>query len=188
MPGGEKEHLQPYFEKGKQFHGYLSPGLAIGIFMVDLAKDILGPHELVDAVVETNACIPDAVQIMTSCTYGNKWMRVKEWGKFALTLYDKQKLDGVRVHLDIEKVKNYPRLYQWYMRQGRVETEEVISEIMEAGRAILSWQRVKVKVPPKEKKVPVSVCPSCGESHPASDGALCLKCSGKDDYYQVITP
>jgi formylmethanofuran dehydrogenase subunit E len=152
--------------------------------MVDLAQDILGLRGLVDAVVETKLCLPDAVQIMTPCTYGNGWMTVKDWGKFALTLYDKERVDGVRVYLDMEKVKNYPHLYQWYMRQGRVETHEVVSEIMEAERAIFSWQKVRVRLPPKEKG-PVSICPSCGEAHPASEGEFCLRCGGKDDYYEI---
>jgi formylmethanofuran dehydrogenase subunit E len=173
--------------EGAKFHGQLSPGLAIGIFMVDLAEDILGSHGLVDAVVETKLCLPDAVQIMTPCSYGNGWLKVKDWGKFALTLYDKEKRDGVRVYLDVEKVKNYPKIYQWYMRgKGEVETHEVVSEVMEAERAILSWEKVGVKLPPKEKG-PVSICISCGEAHPASNGELCQRCSGKDDYYQVIS-
>lgn len=181
-----KQYLKDYFTEGAKFHGNLSPGLAIGIFMVDLAEEILDSHGLVDAVVETQLCLPDAVQIMTPCSYGNGWMRVKDWGKFAITLYDKEKLDGVRVYLDVEKAKNYPKIYQWYMRnQGRVETHEVVSEIMEAERAILSWERVRVKLPPKEKG-PVSICTSCGGAYPSSSGELCPRCSGQDDYYQVI--
>lgn len=181
-----KQHLKDYFVEGARFHGNLSPGLAIGIFMVDLAEEILGSRELVDAVVETQLCLPDAVQIMTPCSYGNGWLKVKEWGRFALTLYDKEKRDGVRVYLDLEKIKDYPKVYQWYMRsKGEFENEKVVSEIMEAGRAILSWERVKVNLPPKEKG-PVSICPACGEAHPASNGELCWRCSGRDDYYQVI--
>jgi formylmethanofuran dehydrogenase subunit E len=86
-----REYLQPYFDRGVEFHGWLSPGLVIGIFMVDLAKEVLGPRELIDAVVETKACVPDAIQLMTHCTYGNGWMVVKDWGKMALTLFDKKK-------------------------------------------------------------------------------------------------
>jgi formylmethanofuran dehydrogenase subunit E len=56
---------------------------------------------------------------------------------------------------------------------------------MEAERAIFSWEKVKVKLPPKEEGS-VSICVSCGESHPATDGQLCPRCSGKDDYYRVI--
>jgi formylmethanofuran dehydrogenase subunit E len=181
-----KQYLKDYFIEGAKFHGHLSPGLVIGILMVDLAEEILGPRGLVDAVAETQLCLPDAVQIMTPCSYGNGWLRVKNWGKFAITLYDKEKLDGVRVYLDVEKAKNYPNLYHWYMRDnGEIETQKVVSEIMEAGRAILSWERVRVKLPPKEKG-PVSICSSCGETYPAGSGDLCPRCSGQDDYYQVI--
>ena len=84
------KRLQPYFEQGIKFHGWLrSPGFVLGVIMVDLAEKLLGPRNLIDAVVETKACLPDAIQLMTSCSYGNGWMRVKDWGKLALTLYDK---------------------------------------------------------------------------------------------------
>jgi formylmethanofuran dehydrogenase subunit E len=181
-----KQYLKDYFIEGAKFHGNLSPGLVIGIFMVDLAKEILGSPGLVDAVVETQLCLPDAVQIMTPCSYGNGWLRVKDWGKFAITLFDKEKRDGVRVYLDAKKVKSYPQIYQWYMRgNGKVNTDQVVSEIMEAERAILSWEKVRVKLPPKEKG-PVSICSSCGESYPAGSGELCPRCSGQDDYYTVV--
>ncbi len=101
------KHLQPYFEHGIDFHGYLSPGLALGIIMVDLAQELLGPRQMIDAVVETKACIPDAVQLMTACSYGNGWMRVKDWGKVALTLYDKQNLDGIRVSANLEEIRKH---------------------------------------------------------------------------------
>jgi formylmethanofuran dehydrogenase subunit E len=181
------QELKEYFAAGAKFHGHLSPGLVIGIFMVDLAGEILGPRELVDAVAETQLCLPDAVQIMTPCSYGNGWLKVKEWGKFALTLYDKEKRDGVRVYLDAEKAKKYPKIHQWYMRsQAEFDNEEVVAEVMAAGRAILSWERVKVELPPKEKG-PVSICLVCGETYPASHGELCPRCAGQDDYYQVVT-
>ena len=112
----KREDLQPYFDRGAEFHGWLSPGLVIGIFMVDLAKEILGSRELIDSVVETRACIPDAIQLMTKCTYGNGWMATRDWGKMALTLFDKKERDGVRVFVDLEKIKKYPLIYQWYMK------------------------------------------------------------------------
>lgn len=178
-----KERLGPYFEEGREFHSYLSPGLALGIIMVDLAKELLGPRSLIDAVVETKRCIPDAVQLMTACTYGNGWMRVKDWGKLALTLYDKEKLDGIRVSLDSEKIKKYPLIHKWYTRIEHVDKGEVTREIISAGRNILSWQRVTLMPYKRIKHAPTSFCPSCGEVYPASDGDLCVRCSGKDNYY-----
>lgn len=179
-----KERLQPYFEDARSFHGYLSPGIVLGIIMVDLAKELLGPRKLIDAVVETQRCIPDAIQLMTACTYGNGWMRVKDWGKLALTLYDKEKLDGIRVFLNPREVKKYPLIQKWHMKIGDVDKGEAAREIISAGRNILSWQKVTLIPYKRGKKAPISFCYSCGEAHPASDGDLCARCSGKDNYYK----
>ena len=179
-----KRRLQPYFDQGVEFHGYLSPGFVLGAIMVDLAKELLGPRNLIDAVVETEACLPDAIQLMTSCSYGNGWMRVKDWDKVALTLYDKHGLDGIRVYVNLEEIKKYPLIEQWLMRIGDVDKKEVVKEVMMAGRDILSWQRVRVAPYRKTKKAPLLVCRSCGETHPATNGDLCVRCSGKDNYYQ----
>lgn len=180
------EHLKPYFEQGAKFHSWLSPGLVLGIIMVDLAKELLGHGKLIDAVVETKACIPDAVQLMTACTYGNGWMRVKDWGKMAVTLYDKEKLDGIRVFANLEGIKRHPLIYRWYMKSDDVDQEKVAKDIMLAGRDILSWERVKVIPYRKQRKAPTAICSSCGETYPAGDGYLCIRCSGKENYYQVI--
>lgn len=180
-----REHLQSYFDRGVEFHGWLSPGLVIGIFMVDLAKEILGSRELIDAVVETKACVPDAIQLMTKCTYGNGWMVTREWGKMALTLFDKKQRDGVRVFVDLDKVKKYPLIYQWYMNKGEVDKNRVTEELLDIERDILSWQRVKV-IHTKDKKGDLKVCPSCGETYPSRDGELCQRCSGSNNYYELI--
>lgn len=180
-----REYLQPYFERGAEFHSYLSPGLVIGIYMVDLAKELLGSCGLIDAVVETKACVPDAIQLMTRCTYGNGWMVVRDWDKMALTLYDKAKREGVRVFVNPEKVKKYPLIYQWYMGKGGVDKNSVAEELLGIERDILSWQRVKV-THSKGVKAELIVCPSCGETYRASNGKLCQRCSGGGDYYEVI--
>jgi formylmethanofuran dehydrogenase subunit E len=179
------DRLRPYFEAGAKFHGYLSPGLALGIIMVDLAKELLGQKYLIDAVVETKSCLPDAIQLMTSCTYGNGWMHVKDWNKMALTLYDKYELEGIRVFVNYEKVKNYPLIERWLMMLGEVDKTEVASHVIRAGRDIVSWQKVKVAPIHKRKKAPLIACPFCGETYPVADGEACARCSGKDNYYHV---
>ena len=181
----EKKYLQSHFDRGVEFHGYLSPGLVIGIFMVDLAKELLGHCELIHAVVETSACVPDAIQLMTSCTHGNSWMVTKDWDKMALTLYDKEERAGVRVFVDLDKVKKYPLIYQWYMKSADIDKDEISRQLIDIGRDILSSQRVRVMHPGKVKRAFV-ICPSCGETHNASDGELCQRCSGSDDYYEIV--
>ena len=184
LVGSRLKSLQPYFEEGVKFHGYLSPGFVLGVIMVDLAKELLGPRNLINAVVETKSCLPDAIQLMTCCTYGNGWMRVKDWGKTALTLYDKYELEGIRLFCNLEEIKKYPLIEQWLMRIGDINKEEVAKEIMRAGRDILSWQRVRVAPYKRMKKARLTFCNSCGEAHPAIDGDLCIRCSDKDNYYE----
>jgi formylmethanofuran dehydrogenase subunit E len=63
--------------------------------MVDLALSILPRGILFDAIAETGHCLPDAIQLLTPCTVGNGWLKVRDLGRFALALYDKQSGEGV---------------------------------------------------------------------------------------------
>lgn len=79
------------------FHGWQAPGLALGLFMVDWARELIGPQVEADAVVESRHCLPDAVQLFTPCTVGNGWLKILDWDKYALTLYDRRRRAGHRV-------------------------------------------------------------------------------------------
>ncbi len=89
------------------FHGAAAPGLLIGGFMVDLAQKNIPDGEFFDAICETPVCLPDAVQLLTPCTIGNGWLTILNFGKFAVSLYDKKSGSGIRVYLDMEKLKNW---------------------------------------------------------------------------------
>lgn len=177
-------------KKIADFHSHVAPGLVIGAIMVDLAQEIIGPGVEADAVVETRKCLPDAIQIFTPCTIGNGWMTVVDWNKFALTLYDKHRLTGCRVWLDIDKARNYKNLYKWFM--GLASKQELplnvlLDTIFEADRAMLSHQRVRHTGFPYEKQEPrpQGVCPVCGESGYLAHGPECLACQGAG-YYQPM--
>jgi len=92
-------------------------------------------------------CLPDVVQLLTPCTFGNGWMKVLDWDKFALSLYDKKTLDGVRVWLDLEKTRSYPHIYDWYMRlipKKSVDHDMLRESIITAGRSMLSRAPVHI--------------------------------------------
>jgi len=57
--------------------------LVLGAFMVDLALEKLGakPGDRLYAVSESPKCLPDAVQVITHCTYGNHRLRVINTGR-----------------------------------------------------------------------------------------------------------
>ena len=92
--------VEESLEEIKHFHGFAAPGLVIGALMVDWALDLIGRDTEVDAIVESTHCLPDAIQIFTPCTYGNGWMKVLDWDKFALSLYDKKELKKLRGWID----------------------------------------------------------------------------------------
>ena len=170
------------------FHGFVAPGLIIGGFMVDWGLELIGPGVEADAIVETYHCLPDAVQIFTPCTVGNGWLKVLDWDKFALTLYDRRTLSGYRVWLDLNKTAAYPPIYGWYMRtipKQDLPKEVVNSTILEAGRKILSSRPIDVvNLHERKKKGETGVCPKCGEAYPLDQGKKCLACQG-EGYYRL---
>jgi formylmethanofuran dehydrogenase subunit E len=170
----------------ERFHGWKAPGVIIGGLMVDLAQEYIAPGAEADAIVETIHCLPDAVQIFTPCTFGNGWMKVLDWDKFALTLYDKKKLEGVRVWLDLEKTRRFPDVYNWYMRlvpKSDLPLGVLLKSIEEAERNMLSFAPVRVtRYQGKNRKGEIVICSRCGEAYPTSQGDTCLACRGKAYY------
>ena len=172
-----------YVNAVKQFHGYAAPGVIIGGFMVDTAVRNLPEGLLYDAICETRSCLPDAIQLLTPCTIGNGWLKIINNGRFALTLYDKQNKEGMRVFLDAEKVKVWQEIKTWYFKlkpSKEQDREGIAEEIKEAGNSILSVQRVRVQpqIAERKRKGNIAVCPECREAYPSDDGETCLACQG----------
>jgi formylmethanofuran dehydrogenase subunit E len=183
---------EEYLHLIKSFHGSLAPGLIVGGFIVDLALKHLPEGEFFDALCETPVCLPDAVQILTPCTIGNGWLTVIDFGRFAVTMYEKQGGRGVRVYLDTQKLENWPEIRDWYLKRKKKQkqdTEALLGRIKEAGHGLLGLQRVRV-VPEKirrKKMGPVSLCPVCGEAYPARDGERCRNCQGETPYTEITS-
>lgn len=164
------------------FHSFPAPGVILGTVMVDYALLMLPAESEKDVIVETTHCLPDAVQLFTPCTYGNGWLKVVDWDRFALTIYDKHTLEGFRVWLDLEKLKNFKDIYNWYMRlvpKKSLPLEVLNPAILEAGAAICSGKKVKVTgLYGKKEKKNIEVCPQCGEPYVSTSGQVCPPCSG----------
>ena len=169
----------------------MAPGLVLGVFMVDRARNLIGEGIEADAVVETRHCLPDAIQLFTPCTYGNGWMKVLDWDKFALTLYDRFTLNGYRVWLDLGKAKTFPNLYNWYQRlvsKKELPLDILLGTILNAGDSVLSSVPITMThLSRREKKAQTRVCPRCGEAYGAHQGLICAACAG-ESYYQLAQP
>jgi formylmethanofuran dehydrogenase subunit E len=183
---------EEYLQLVKSFHGNLAPGLIIGGFMVDLAMKHLPEGDFFDAVCETPVCLPDAVQILTPCTIGNGWLSIVNFGRFAVTLYEKYSGKGVRVNLDTKKLEAWPEVRDWYFKKKKKNEQDkelLMAQIKEAGHGLLSVQQVHVE-PEKvrrKKMGQVVVCPSCGEAYPLKDGESCRGCQGETPYNDVVS-
>ena len=85
-----------------EFHGHLCPGLAMGIQAAQIALREIGAHakdEEVVAVVETDMCGVDAIQVLTGCTFGKGNLIHRDWGKTAFSFYRRSDGRAVRISL-----------------------------------------------------------------------------------------
>jgi formylmethanofuran dehydrogenase subunit E len=172
--------IEGVLEEITNFHGFPAPGVVIGAFMVDWAQEVVGPGVEADAIVETLRCLPDAVQLFTPCTLGNGWMKVLDWDRFALTLYDRNSLQGVRVRLDVEKSILFPNIANWFLKRvpkRDLPIDVMLETIFKARREVLCVQPVRVTdFYQRRKKEKVAPCPVCREAYDPRAGDRCRGC------------
>lgn len=163
-----------------RFHGHFCPGLAIG-FMA--AKELLrltgvsrsGDEELV-AIVETDACSADAIQVMTGCTFGKGNFIFLNYGKHAFTLGSRQHNTAFRASLragghifNNEFVELFEK-----MRSGSASSDERAAFLKlrhNTGLRILDMdterlfkiEEAAIRLPPKAMVVRSETCPVCLE-------------------------
>jgi formylmethanofuran dehydrogenase subunit E len=179
--------LEDCLQKIERFHNWKAPGLVLGLFMVDWALEQIGPDIETDAIVESRYCLPDAIQLFTPCTIGNGWLKIVDWEKFALSLYDRRKLNGYRVWLDLDKTSHYPDLYNWYMRlvpKKDLPLKVLLEVIISAKRSVLSSRKIHMtRYYKRVKKGDIAICSECKEAYPVSQGSQCAACQG-DTYFE----
>jgi len=86
----QKGDLEALLRKAAELHGhfcsYLTYGVKAGYIAVkEMGLKNAGMEEIV-AIVETNNCFSDGIQIITGCTFGNNALIYKDVGKTAVTL------------------------------------------------------------------------------------------------------
>ncbi|MEW5736458.1 MAG: FmdE family protein [Thermodesulfobacteriota bacterium] len=178
---------EEYLENVKAFHGHAAPGMVIGGFMVDLAQKNLPRDGLFDAICETRACLPDSIQLLTPCTIGNGWLKILDFGRFALTLYDKFNGQGVRVFVNQKKLKDWPEVNAWFFKlksKQEQPLELLMDEIRRAGNSYCDFEAVQVAPGflQNGRRKGFTVCASCNEAYPADHGPLCRACQGRSPY------
>ncbi len=184
---GKAFSFDDFIDLATWFHNYPAPGLLLGGYMVEEAKRHIPEDVLFDAVSETSWCLPDAVQLLTPCTIGNGWLRVKNTGVYAVALFDKFSGKGVRVKLDPAKLDKFPHTLCWLMKtkpKNEQDSDALRQEIRDHGLDMLTVHEVQVKpeVVHKRSKGTISLCPICGDAYPEFHGAICRSCGGDSPY------
>jgi hypothetical protein len=99
---------------------------------------------------------------------------------FALTLYDRSSLRGVRALLDAGRTAAYPAIHDWFMKRlpkQALAQDTDLNSIFDARRTVLSCRPVIVTAfLRRPKKETVRVRPGCGEAFDPRAGDFCKGC------------
>ena len=185
----EQYSFEEFKQLAARFHGYAAPGLLLGGYMVALAKSRLPEGTLFEAISESRKCLPDAVQLLSLCSMGNNWLKVRDLGRYAVTLYDKYNGKGVRVSVSMEKLKAYPEFYAWMMKlkpKKEQDEDRLLAEIEQAGDSVCVVEDVTVDASLLGHKhsAGYAICPICGEGYPIDSGPICRGCQGEDYFHR----
>ncbi|MGI9953326.1 FmdE family protein [Moorellaceae bacterium AZ2] len=171
---------QSDWERAVEFHGHTCPGLAAGyraaqIALRELKAERAQDEELV-AVVETDACGVDAVQVLTGCTLGKGNLLYRDYGKHVFTFICRDSGRAVRIAVKASAWRQdeaYRELRKRVLSQEAGEEEKALFQhyqeertryILEAPEEeICTVRKLKLEPPPKARLFDSVICSVCGE-------------------------
>lgn len=189
------------FKKCESFHGHICPGLSIGYRAAKEAMQRLSESRSEDeeivAIVETDACSADAVQVITGCTFGKGNFIYKDYGKMALTLLSRNTGKGVRValrHGAFEPDEVHLSLLKKMVLGQANETEKKQFKTLHLKRScevlempidrLFNITAVEMSLPANATIEPSEPCARCGEPtmktklERVKEEKLCRGCAG----------
>jgi len=193
-----------------QLHGHYCSFSALGVKAGARAMKELGIRqstgmEEVVAIVETNNCFSDGIQIVTGCSFGNNALIYRDYGKTAFTLA-RRNGQGLRISVRPDRVmaERSPEANELWervvvQRRGSEEDQAKLKELWTdisfkildvPDEDVFSIKRVNIEVPSYAHIFASVKCSVCGEDimEPRArtkDGKpVCLPCSGQE-YYQL---
>ena len=182
----EAGNLRGLLDKAGEMHGHLCNYLSYGVIAGYVAVRELGVKstgmEMVIAIVETNNCFSDGIQMVTGCSFGNNALIYRDFGKTAVTV---AKRDGtaMRIALDPDfedsRDKDYPEAYELWdkivTRREKAAPEEhkrmmklfakmSIGELNKPVDKMFTIKRTKITMPECAPIFASVRCSICGEN------------------------
>ncbi|MBP2638007.1 MAG: FmdE, Molybdenum formylmethanofuran dehydrogenase operon [Firmicutes bacterium] len=168
------------YQKAIDFHGHCCPGLTIGYLAAKAALEHLKVERAEDeelvAIVESDGCGIDAIQVLLGCTIGKGNLIYKDHGKQAYTIGNRKTGQAVRVVMTGDMVPLTPEQEAIktavFSGQATPEQEEAWQKLQsERTERLLSAtpaqqfkvQDVELKLPSEAKIFKSVICEYCGE-------------------------
>jgi len=200
----QKGDLEALLRKAAELHGhfcsYLTYGVKAGYIAIrELGIKSTGMEETI-AIVETNNCFSDGIQVIAGCTFGNNALIYNDVGKTAVTV---ARRDGtaIRIALDpiyeklIEKeyseanglwekivVKREEATRQEHNRMMELFAEMAFKELKKPADKMFRITRMKINIPEYAPIFNSVICPVCGEKtyKPVMQNGklVCMDCAG----------
>jgi len=156
------------------------------------------PDEELVAIVETDACGADAIQVMTGCTFGKGNFLFKNYGKHVFSLMERRKKKGVRVCLQPEALKIDPEVVflsekgqkdvasakeiERYRQLQQGQVQKILD--MDA-ESLFKIEEITPEIPDKARIMKSGICDFCGESaaidflREIAGKRICIPCAEK---------
>ncbi|WP_407431009.1 FmdE family protein [Methanobrevibacter sp.] len=177
--------------KAGEFHGEICGGIAIGTKLAMYGMELMGMelntrHKNLIVFLEIDRCMADAVQSVTKCSMGKRSLKQMYYGKFAVTFYDMDTGEAIRVcDADANKKEKIKETRDEMIERFKTTPPE----------ELFTYEKVKILDIP-EPQLPGSahsteICHVCGEKvtdgrHLVRNGkAICKSCA-EGSYYQII--
>jgi formylmethanofuran dehydrogenase subunit E len=173
------------FKRCAAFHGHICGGLAIGYQAATAGMHWLKEKRALDeelvAIVETDACCVDAIQVLTGCTFGKGNLIYKDYGKMGFTFFNRRSGQGVRLVMRPDTFRVNERQIDLFKktRDGSItdaEREELTALGAQRTAEVLNTKTedlfsiapATAGMPDKARIEPSKPCARCGEATMAS--------------------
>jgi formylmethanofuran dehydrogenase subunit E len=205
----QKGDLETLLRKAAELHGHFCSYLAYGvkagyIAIKELGIKNTGMEEAI-AIVETNNCFSDGIQMITSCTFGNNALIYKDTGKTAVTV---AKRDGTAIRIalnpiyeqSIEKeyseanglwknivVNREDATRKEHNRMMELFAKMAFKELKKPSDKMFRITRMKINTPEYAPVFNSVICPVCGEKtykpFMHNGKLVCMDCAGVNCYF-----
>ena len=174
------------FQKCLDFHGHLCPGLSLGYQAAMAGLEWLSKQRAKDeeivAIVETDACCSDAIQVITGCTFGKGNFIYHDYGKMAFTFVSRENGKGVRIakkhnasaflsdrHTELmDRIKNKNANEKEHLEFQELHRAKSMEILNQDPGTLFTITGVDIPMPPKARIDPSVQCDLCQEPTMAS--------------------